>query len=218
MLLHAIVLTYRCFYTQTLLHEKLLHRETLTQRRLYIARFWHIDTFTQRSSYTEKFWIATFYAETILHREAFTQNNFYTQKLSHTDALRHKGFYKERISHTEKKSPQRVAPAHTHSHFTTRSSAPGTISAVAQGQTEFAFQHTFGCPDRCKRLPTNKSNRILTYVWASYTHNPRGRCFAAQTKFAFHHVWASDTHNLVEGHVRKPRPGWAAALLSKEKI
>jgi hypothetical protein len=31
MLLHAIVLTYRCFYTQTLLHEKLLDREALTQ-------------------------------------------------------------------------------------------------------------------------------------------------------------------------------------------
>jgi hypothetical protein len=107
---------------------------------------------------------------------------------------------------TRKKTPQRVAPAHTHSHFTARSSASRMISAVAQGQTEFAFQHTFGRPDRCKRLPTSKWNRILTYVWASYTHDPRGRFFSAQTKFAFHHVWASDTHNLVEGHVSEATP------------
>ena len=73
--------TQRSFHTEarSFCTQKLLHKETLTRKRLYYKAF------TQSS----------FYTGNLRHTEAFTQGSFCTEKLLHTEGFAHRSFYTE---------------------------------------------------------------------------------------------------------------------------
>ena len=119
-LLHRVAfmhrrLTYRCFYTQTL-----LHREAFAQ-----TIFFHIDAFVHRNclvqteafTHAQKTTVYTAYRKryrSFYTRDSFAQRPFYTQLLLHPDAFTernplhlhrpafaHRCFYTKRILHRE---------------------------------------------------------------------------------------------------------------------
>ena len=76
------------FYTQTLLHTKLLSTEAFTNKSFYIQKFLHIKAFIHRHFYTNTFTHRSLYTQTLLHTDPFTHRScFYTQELLlHTNA------------------------------------------------------------------------------------------------------------------------------------
>ena len=97
-LVHTDAFTHRRFYTQTLLHTKLLYTKLLPT-----------EAFTDRSFYTQTLLHRRFYTDTFnktfLHTGAFThrsvtRKHFYTKKLSHTEAFTHRHFFTQELLHT----------------------------------------------------------------------------------------------------------------------
>ena len=102
------------FYTEKLLHTKLLHTEAFTQRSLYTEKLYtekllHTASFHTQQAFTQR----SFYTEELLHtascytQQAFTQRSIYTEKLLHTEAFTHRSFYTQK-PYTQQAFTQRI--------------------------------------------------------------------------------------------------------------
>ena len=121
MLLHRAGLTHRCW--------KFLHAQVGQQRRFCTQTRFRTEVFTQRSR-TQEYVLHTgkALAQKLLHREAVAQGSFDTMTFLHTKAFtqRNRSLHKGKLAshhrldvrHT--RSPQSVAHARQHSHFTVR--------------------------------------------------------------------------------------------------
>ena len=128
MLFHSEAFTRRTFLQRADFRQMLLHTIVLTRKQ---AGFTHKCLCTIFCSTEKPVHKKILHREALTHRrkEAFAQRSFHTKHLLNTEAFTHRCVGTQRILYAVKFSPQRIAPGHTHSHFTTLLGSPPTISA-----------------------------------------------------------------------------------------